>query len=407
MRMSMTFIDTQTVLSVFALRLTGSNFFVGLAESIKPAGWMWPQLLMSTLLEHRPRKMPFYVLGVSLRVASWLAVVLCTLFIGSRNGTLLAATFFCFYAAAASAGGISGIPYLDIISKAIPPQRRARFFSMRFFFGGVFGVFIGFFVKYVLSDKSGLGFPNNYALLFGCTTVTTLATLIVFPMIREPIHRVQTKRKSFWKHLKQGPHFLRTDRHYRRFMLFRVFSRFASVSMPFYAPYVLQQLEMPDSTSGSFLSVIALSGLISNVLWGYIGEKYGIRWVLIATAALACVAPFVAIASPFLPPQWQVLFYFLIFVINSAMYNGTIIGFMTYMLNISPPLNRPTYVGFMNTVLVPLTFVSALGGIVAEWIGYQGVFVIALGMGFLAFFTATRLEDVFYNEEIQSDKEIL
>jgi len=78
------------------------------------------------------------------------------------------------------------------------------------------------------------------------------------------------------------------------------------------------------------------------------------------------------------------------------------VGFMTYMLNISPSLNRPTYIGFMNTILFPVSFVPVLGGALVSLISYEGVFAISIGMGLLAFFMATRLEEI-----IRSDEEIV
>ena len=65
-RISFAFADSTTVLPAFILKLTSSNTLVGLTGSMTRAGWMWPQLLMSNLLEHRPRKMPFYALRYEL-----------------------------------------------------------------------------------------------------------------------------------------------------------------------------------------------------------------------------------------------------------------------------------------------------------------------------------------------------
>ena len=123
---------------------------------------------MSNLLEHRPRKMPFYAFGMSLRSFAWIAMVLCTVMVGSGNNGLLAACFLCCYFIRSSAMGISTLPYMDIISKSIEPQRRSRYFSLRQFAGGFFGIFIGFFfIRYILNPESGLVFPTNYAVLFG------------------------------------------------------------------------------------------------------------------------------------------------------------------------------------------------------------------------------------------------
>ena len=95
MRISFAFADSTTVLPAFILKLTSSNTLVGLTGSMTRAGWMWPQLLISNLLEHRPRKMPFYALGMSFRLLAWIAMVVCTLMVGSGNNGLLAACFLC------------------------------------------------------------------------------------------------------------------------------------------------------------------------------------------------------------------------------------------------------------------------------------------------------------------------
>ena len=186
-RISFAFADSITVLPAFILKLTSSNTLVGLTGSMTRAGWMWPQLLMSNLLEHRPRKMPFYAFGMSLRLTAWIVMVVCTLMVGSGNNGLLAACFLCCYFIRSSAMGISTLPYMDIISKSIEPQRRSRYFSFRQLAGGFFGIFIGFFfIRYALSPESGLVFPTNYALLFGCAAGATGLALTAFYRFANP-----------------------------------------------------------------------------------------------------------------------------------------------------------------------------------------------------------------------------
>ncbi len=403
MSISFAFTNSSTVLSTFIYTLTRNNVLVGLTGALMMAGWTWPQLLISNLLEHRPRKLPFYVLGMSGRVFAWLAITLSTVFIASQNYNLLTISFLIFYFCATSSMGVSTIPYMDIISKAIEPQRRARFFSLRQLIGLSFEFLIGlFFIKHILSDKSGFTFPNNYAVLFGCTVLSVIGSFAVFLRIHEPIHPVRSRRRPIWEHIKQGPHFLKTDKHYRRFILFRVCSHFGGISSPFYAPYALQRFEVSESIVGLFVATIAISGVISNFWWGHIGEKYGTSRILKITAGLFCVPPLVAITAGFLPPGLQLPCYFLAFAISGITTSGSMVGFMTYMLNISPSLNRPTYIGFMNTILFPVSFVPVLGGVLVSLISYEGVFAISIGMGLLAFFMATRLEEV-----IRLDEEIV
>ncbi|MYC74631.1 MFS transporter [Candidatus Poribacteria bacterium] len=428
MRINLAFADSSTVLPAFIHRLSGSDILVGLTGSMMTAGWMWPQLLMSNLLEHRPRKMPFYALGMSVRVLAWLGVFFCTITIGEQNPTLLAASFLSLYFISSSAMGVSTLPYMDIVSKAIAPQQRARFFSLRQLYGGFFAIWVGFLVRAVLGNESeftgilgsitqtfktvtmyficsvcrldtDLGFPYNYAFLFVCSVAAAFFSFVSFLGVREPIHPVHPRRQPMWQHLKHGAHFLRTDTNYRRFILFRVFAHFSGMASPFYMPYALNDLGFSEATMGFFIVCSALSGVISNAFWGHIGEKYGVRWLLIITAALMGIPPALAWSSGILPTSLWMPAFFLIFIVGGILANGMMVGFMAYMLNIAPPRNRPSYIGFMNTLLMPVSFGPLLAGFLAPHIGYRWLFAISVGICIAAFHIGTQLEEIMHEDE--------
>ena len=285
MRINLAFADASTVLPAFIDKLSGSPLLVGLTGSMMTAGWMWPQLLMSNVLEHRPRKMPFYALGMSVRVLAWLAVFFCTITIGEQNPMLLAACFLGFYFLSSSAMGVSTLPYMDIVSKAIEPQRRARFFSLRQLYGGFFAIWVGFLVRAVLGNEAeftgilgaitrvfktvtmyfictvchvdtDLGFPYNYAFLFICSVLAAFLSFISFLGVREPIHPVHATRQPLSQHLKQGPRFFRTDRNYRRFIFFRIGAHFSGMASPFYIPYALNELGVSEGNYRLFHRVL-------------------------------------------------------------------------------------------------------------------------------------------------------
>ena len=131
-RISFAFTDPTTVLATFIYKLTQNNFLVGVTGSLMTTGWMWPQFLVSNLIEHRPRKLPFYILGMSCRVFCWVIICLGTFFISTQNYLLLATVFLVCYFLAASSMGVSTIPYMDMAT-AMPvrmlkkhPERSGR-----------------------------------------------------------------------------------------------------------------------------------------------------------------------------------------------------------------------------------------------------------------------------------------
>jgi len=405
-RISLAFAEPTTILSVFIKQLTQNDLLVGLTGSVMTAGWMLPQLLISNLIEHHPRKMPYYVIGMTCRVLAWSLICGATFLIPVDQSSLLAGIALMLYFLSSSSMGISTLPYMDIISKSIPPDRRARFFSWRQLLGRFFEFLIGYFlVSYVLDSKrSGIMFPHNYAFLFGCTTVSALFAFLVFLRIREPILPVRTDQLSLIDHLRQGPQIIKTDPHYRRFLMFRICGHFVGISTPFYATHALDIL--PDasvSIAGHFLATAAVTGVISNFFWRYLGERFGTRSILIVTGGLFCMPSLVAITTLFLPSKLQTGYYFLVYAIIGISTNGVMVGFMTYALNIAPSRSRPTYIGFMNTLLFPFAFVPLIGGATLKffghWVTMNHLFGLSFVSGIISFFVSLRLEEIVREED--------
>ena len=78
---------------------------------------------------------------------------------------------------------------------------------------------------------------------------------------------------------------------------------------------------------------------------------------------------------------------------------------MAYMLNIAPPRSRPSYIGFMNTLLVPASFAPSLGGLLVSWIGYRWLFALCFGICLFAFRIATGLQEIMHEDEFEEDAE--
>ena len=428
MRMSFTLIDAVTILPAFVHSLTQSKILVGLAGSLQPAGWMWPQLLMSNLLEHRPRKMKFYAFGMAVRITMWVAICLSVFFIGAQRPVTLAVCFLMFYFIAASAMGVSTIPYMDIVSKVFSPRRRTQYFSLRQLYGGLCSIILGFFIRAVLGKESefigpfggitrffkslinffifsalglssGLSFPFTYCTLFICAVVTFSLSVTFFLRIREPVAPVQASRQPIRQHLKRGPYFLRIDANYRRLLLLRICHHSAGMSTPFYVPFAMQKLGISEATIGSFLITMAITGVISNILWAHVGKHHGVRLVLVMTSAILALPPLFALLVRLLPLAWQTPCYYLVFSAEGAAVSGMWVGFMAYLLNIAPPLSRPTYLGFMNTLLFPMSFAPLLGGVLVNIVKYPGLFLMSIACGILALRVTTRLEEDVYEDE--------
>ena len=187
MHAAMTFVSSDLVLPAFVQTLTTSSVMVGLAGALMRIGWAWPQVFISRIVEPMPRKMPVFVYAGLLRTLVWIVLGVVTFVIGGDRPDFLLMVFMVLYGVATSFMGTTNVPWMDIIGKSVPANERAKMFAVRRLAGGGLSMAAGVVIGFVLSDASGLTFPDNYGLLFVLSGLGTGVSVAVFAMIREPI----------------------------------------------------------------------------------------------------------------------------------------------------------------------------------------------------------------------------
>jgi hypothetical protein len=379
-----------TVLPLFISALTDSKVLVGLAGTMSQAGWYMPQFVVAGFIEHARRKMPVYIWAGVVRCATiWTIAVLVPILAGSRAG-LFVATFFVLYSAYTLGAGVAGISFMDIVAKAIPANRRGTFFGARLSLGGLLCALAGFFVRSVLDSKP---FPDNYAVLFAAAAAVVTVAIICFSLADEPEAPVHEKRIPFRRFIARGPRLLKTNRSYRTFFLVRVLLSIWSMALPFYILYARDRLSLDPGAAGVFLAIQMLGFVISNLLWGSLSNRIGNKIVLVLVSGIAVVSPLLAVLSArclWLGNTWGfgTVFFFLGFTLS-----GIQLGQTNYLLDVSPEAERPTYVGFMNTLLAPVLLLSMLGGYIIEMTSFETLFFAVIGTAVLALLVSLRMDE--------------
>ena len=128
-------LSPQLVLTAFVYDLTGSNFLAGLLNSLSMAGQRFPQIYMSSLIEHRENRKRFYVAASVVRIVL-LALMAGTIFLtGAGFGIWAMVAFFVVYFAFRSAQGCASIPFWDVLAGTVGPTRVGGFLGQRHFLG--------------------------------------------------------------------------------------------------------------------------------------------------------------------------------------------------------------------------------------------------------------------------------
>ncbi len=390
--MGSAFFSFETVMAGLTFTLTGSNLLVGLVTAMATSCWLWPQLIVGSRIEHRPRKMPVYRASVILRCCA-LAAMTLSLWLLADMPYVLYTVLLLGTIVFATGGGICVIPFMDIVAKSIPVERRPMLMTWRRTLGGILGGLAGLITLWVLSDRSGLIFPYNYVVLFTAGGLINFVAYACFMASHEPIEAVETERKSFVEFLRGGLDVFRKDRDFRNYFYFRLCLAIAYMSQTLLVPFAMARFDTPLQATGLFAAGIAITGGLVSIVWGRIAQKLG-EIPLFTLAALLAVVPCIFIAAlaffPAAHPVSQILaphFHWVVlavFACLTAARQGIDIAGALYMLVLPPAKLRPTYFAFMHSLSAPLMLSPLLAGWLADHLSFSVPFTLsalaALGM---------------------------
>lgn len=404
---AMSLFSPTTVGAMFIAELTDKKAVVGLMYSLMMVGWSWPQMIISHMLEHRPFKKPFYVVSAVLRILVLGLVLLAITLVGNRNKTLLLCAYGLLMFSFSSLGGIGIIPFMDIVSKTMPPNRRGAFFAYRRLYAGVLGIGGGYFVQFILKEELGIPYPTNFLIIFGAAFLLMAISSVCFCFASEPAGHVAPHTMGFRQRLRRGWRIFRKDRNYRRLYLARSALALGGMATPIYAVYAVKDLGAPVSQTGMFILIGAISATVTTVVWKRIGDVHGNRLLMLAAAFLTLAAPFVASVCGAMPASSDgsnpaLTLYLLVFAFASPAMAANGIAATNYLLEIAPETRRPTYVGFMYTIAAPLAFCGWLGGWLADVTSPELVFILAQACTVVAIFLVWRIDEPRKSRQLAS-----
>lgn len=395
--LSSSLLDPSLVLTWLVRQLTSSNFLIGLVVPIYQGGWFLPQLLVSGYLQGRKRKLPLYVAMSTPRAICWALVALALFLITDR--TVLLVLFYTLLTVYSLADGVAGLPFMDIIAKAIPSTRRGAFFGWRRFLGGILALGGSLVVKYVLDERRGLTFPHNFGVLFFLASLTMSAAMISFGLVVEPVEPVLNQSVALLGQMKRAVHLPRRDANYGCFLAVRLMATAAGMATPFYIVYAKRALGVSAGMVGVYLSWATLAGIASTLVWGRISDRRGNRGPILLASMVGLTAPLAALLIPSLASQqplvaaWAPYVFAVVFVLLSIFQMGLMMGYHNYLLDITPAEDRPLYIGFANTLTGLTMLASAVGGLIVDLAGLAVLFWMAAAFYAGALLLASRLRE--------------
>ena len=369
--LGLSLVSRETIMPLLVSKMTDSKIAIGLIPAIYSLGFYLPQLLTASYAERLKWKKPFVVLlgGLGERVPYLLIGIVIWGF-ASGSATLTLVLFFLLLATTAFTNGVATPAWFTLIGKVLPVNRRGIFFGVSGGLGALMGILGAYFVGQVLDRVT---YPNNFAILFGLAFIFTAISWVGLALNREPESPVVKQPVPLTRYLKQLSTILRSNKNYTRYLISYSTSKLGAMAIGFFLVYGDTSFNLSGVQVGTLTGVLIGSEAVLNLIWGSIGDRLGHKVVLTGSALSLALAALVA---------WQTSGMgglIATFVLLGGAISADNVSKFNIVLEFAAPEDQPTYIGLTNTLLAPVTTLAPIiGGWLATWAGYQGMFVVAM-----------------------------
>ncbi len=370
---------TSTFTSVYALRLGGSNFLVGLLTSLPALINAVVQIPAARLIERQRNTRSLLVwTGLLMRLPALLITFVPFLLDRWQAGGVVWITALGTVPAA-----VSNLAFTAMLADVVPAQDRAHVVSVR---NVLFAMVTTLSVLAVGKAIDVVPFPLSYQLVFSLAFVTSLVSLFYLGRVMIPDQRplvdkpggemtgwVQALRSSL------------QHRQYARFTLAMFVCTWTQYfAVPLYAIYRVRVLHLTEGWMGLLSMIESAVTILTWYIWGRVARRRSSRFVLILGVLGLCYYPLgTALASQ----AWPLIIVAVVAGIVGPAFN---LGMLNGLLELAPESHRATYVGLFNMLInIPACISPLLGAAVAGWLGVRTALFVGAFLRVVGFLTVS------------------
>jgi Na+/melibiose symporter-like transporter len=383
---SAAFLSGTTILPVFISQLTKSRVLIGLFSTIDGFGWFFPQLFAALFIAHRGRVLGFYNNLSFLRLGFFGAAIAGIFIFSGSQGILV--SFGVNYALLSLAAGFAGAAFTEIVGKTIPVNKRGSYFGLRMFIGGAAAALEGLIIKRVIS---GYSFPFNFGYMFIAAWVLMLMGLATFGFVREPETIDTIEKATPGRQFKSALLIFKKDENFRRLFWSRAAVNTYYLSSPFYVVFAINRLGASSSIAGVYLTAQMIGYLSSNILWAWLSNHVSNKKVIAVAGLVTFLPPLISLIVAFFPIH--PLAFALVFFLFGSAEAGIGMGYVNYLLEITPEKGRLLSIGLMHTLIAPTVFCSVLGGFLSQIFSIKLLFFAVCLTTLSSYFISIKLNE--------------
>ena len=368
-------VNAPTFVPAYLHTLSGSDAMVGLGLALQQLGGAISPIIGASHIEHRKRVMP---------VAMWMGTLMRVQILGlavsgfwlSGSPLLWLVVLFLFLLGLFS--GAQRVAFQFLLAKVIPIDRRGRLQAWRNLTGGLISAALAYLAgRYLIQGRVwGNGYSTTFLLAF---VLTSLGLTALHLLMREPEPPTLRARTGLRQRLRDLPALLREDRDYGFFTLALAFAMAGRIATPFYILYASSSIALTGANIGLLSLAYLGADTLSNLAWGYAGDRFGFRVSFIASLALWVGATWLFMTAD------NVSSIFVAFAGLGAAQAGYMMSASTLVLEFGTREDTAMRLAVSTTVEgVMATVGPLLGGVLASSLGYRTLFSASMGCEIIA-----------------------
>lgn len=387
-------IPLMTVLSFLMSSMSESTFYYALILALYNICTTLPKIYVANNMSNKKNTFSYLFSLRVIQIILWMCMSLIfVIFDGSMKYVFL---FCLFYLAYAVVKGSVDVLNIDIYSKVIPRSNIGKFFGLKYSLNS-FAEFSGALL--LASIFKFLDIDTNYALIFLIVGVLDFISLIVLYLARvhinwvpavtedEVINKVDNcpienktlivkiknfvKRSNFYNNIIKANEIISTDPVFLSFLKANIVSIVGASVASFFIPYGVSVLGLTMANI-TFTNVLWLiSKMLSSVVWGYVADTIGTKFVMIGSRVSLLCSYILAISLK------SVNIFYLIIILHGFSSSALVIMAQNIFIEISGNKGA-LYAAINSFVCMPFFVIMPLvSSFLSENIGYVYSFLLS------------------------------
>lgn len=353
------FVSLETVLPSFVKHLGGVDQLIAFMPVVLPATFAALGIFIAPLVERMHRFKPFVCTFGALQRLPYLIAGLIMLLVPMEPHTLLWVVMLCPLISGL-VGGIGVNAWMEMVTRMIPPNRRASGWATRYQIANVIGLCAGVVIHQVLTHSpDAQGYAVLHLICFGFLVLSFTAQLF---MKEPPDPRpLRLPRPSYANYLRSLPLLLRSQPHLIRFILARFTGMGYLMMVSFLSIHALHVTGAAEADKGHFVIAQMAGSILGSLTAARLGDRHGGRVVMLIARSL-CVVLCISLWFT----QSFAGFLATFFVLSFGLFTDRV-GDLTFAAELCPYERRPTYqslLGFCQVIC--LIAATQLSGTVLE-----------------------------------------